>query len=195
MSIVIFRVHFTLYSLWFSNRHPDTLPAIMSPLYVVGMLGLLMKIAAPMCAPTEYTIYIERQECNYCVAVNTTICMGFCFSWVSSYSLCEEKWGGYCRELNPRRDASACKLWQAEFNRRWYLSLFSHTSAKPVTFVLLWNTISTFLLHLISFWVPQKKKHHTRLKVNIHFWYLFFHEGPLTSLEPLWLILHLVLKG
>uniref|UniRef100_A0A8C2JNA7 Thyrotropin subunit beta n=1 Tax=Cyprinus carpio TaxID=7962 RepID=A0A8C2JNA7_CYPCA len=34
----------------------------------------------PMCAPTEYTIYIERQECNYCVAVNTTICMGFCFS-------------------------------------------------------------------------------------------------------------------
>ncbi|KAK7145176.1 hypothetical protein R3I94_011315 [Phoxinus phoxinus] len=63
-----------------SSRHPDTLPAIMSPLYVIGMLGLLMKISAPMCAPTEYTIYIERPECNYCVAVNTTICMGFCFS-------------------------------------------------------------------------------------------------------------------
>ncbi|KAG1963144.1 thyrotropin subunit beta [Pimephales promelas] len=63
-----------------SSRHPETLPDTMSPLYVVGMLGLLMKISAPMCAPTEYTIYFERQECNYCVAVNTTICMGFCFS-------------------------------------------------------------------------------------------------------------------
>uniref|UniRef100_A0A673J876 Thyrotropin subunit beta n=1 Tax=Sinocyclocheilus rhinocerous TaxID=307959 RepID=A0A673J876_9TELE len=52
----------------------------MSPVYVVGLLGILMKVAMPMCAPTEYTIYIERQECNYCVAVNTTICMGFCFS-------------------------------------------------------------------------------------------------------------------
>lgn len=82
-----------------TNRHPDTLPA-MSPLYVVGMLGLLMKISAPMCAPTEYTIYIERQECNYCVAVNTTICMGFCFSRVSRQ--CKD------RKLDPRRDAPAC---------------------------------------------------------------------------------------
>lgn len=64
-----------------------TPPAIMSLLYVIGMLGLLMKLAVPMCAPTDYTIYIERQECNYCVAVNTTICMGFCFSRVSGHSL------------------------------------------------------------------------------------------------------------
>ncbi|XP_042615141.1 thyrotropin subunit beta-like [Cyprinus carpio] len=61
----------------------------MSPVYVVGMLGFLINEAMPMCAPTEYTIYIERQECNYCVAVNTTICMGFCFSRVSGHS--EEK--------------------------------------------------------------------------------------------------------
>ncbi|XP_073671352.1 thyroid stimulating hormone subunit beta a isoform X1 [Paramisgurnus dabryanus] len=63
-----------------SHRYPDILTATMSPVYVIGMLGLLMKLAMPICVPTEYTLYIERQECNYCVAVNTTICMGFCFS-------------------------------------------------------------------------------------------------------------------
>ncbi|XP_017553257.1 thyroid stimulating hormone subunit beta a [Pygocentrus nattereri] len=47
---------------------------------VAGILGLLLGSAMPMCTPTEYTLYIEKQECDYCVAINTTICMGFCFS-------------------------------------------------------------------------------------------------------------------
>ncbi|XP_066521110.1 thyroid stimulating hormone subunit beta a [Hoplias malabaricus] len=48
--------------------------------FVAGILGLLLRTAIPMCLPTEYTLYIEKQECEYCVAVNTTVCMGFCFS-------------------------------------------------------------------------------------------------------------------
>ncbi|XP_036426973.1 thyroid stimulating hormone subunit beta a [Colossoma macropomum] len=47
---------------------------------VAGILGLLLGTAMPMCTPTEYTLYIEKPECDYCVAINTTICMGFCFS-------------------------------------------------------------------------------------------------------------------
>ncbi|XP_062852670.1 thyroid stimulating hormone subunit beta a [Trichomycterus rosablanca] len=50
------------------------------PVIVAGVLGLLVRMAVPMCIPTEYTLYIEKPGCNYCVAVNTTICMGFCFS-------------------------------------------------------------------------------------------------------------------
>ncbi|KAF7711566.1 thyroid stimulating hormone subunit beta a [Silurus meridionalis] len=47
---------------------------------VAGILGLLVGTAVPMCVPTEYTLYVEKQECDYCVAINTTMCMGFCFS-------------------------------------------------------------------------------------------------------------------
>ncbi|XP_076870302.1 thyroid stimulating hormone subunit beta a [Brachyhypopomus gauderio] len=47
---------------------------------VVGILGLLVRMGVPVCLPTAYTLYIEKPECDYCVAVNTTICMGFCFS-------------------------------------------------------------------------------------------------------------------
>ncbi|XP_063811539.1 thyrotropin subunit beta [Pseudophryne corroboree] len=31
-----------------------------------------------MCMLTEYTMYVEREECAYCIAVNTTICSGYC---------------------------------------------------------------------------------------------------------------------
>ncbi|GAB1287931.1 Thyrotropin subunit beta [Apodemus speciosus] len=32
--------------------------------------------AASFCIPTEYTMYVDRRECAYCLAVNTTICAG-----------------------------------------------------------------------------------------------------------------------
>ncbi|XP_030633387.1 thyroid stimulating hormone subunit beta a [Chanos chanos] len=51
-----------------------------SALFVGGLLGLLVRAAVPMCSPTPYTLFAERPECDYCVAINTTICMGFCFS-------------------------------------------------------------------------------------------------------------------
>ncbi|CAI9578337.1 unnamed protein product [Staurois parvus] len=34
--------------------------------------------AAFLCMLTEYTMYVEKEECNYCIAVNTTICSGYC---------------------------------------------------------------------------------------------------------------------
>ncbi|XP_054640250.1 thyroid stimulating hormone subunit beta a [Dunckerocampus dactyliophorus] len=45
-----------------------------------GVLLLLFNPAAPMCMPTDFTLYVEKPECDYCVAINTTICMGFCYS-------------------------------------------------------------------------------------------------------------------
>uniref|UniRef100_A0A3P8WC23 Thyrotropin subunit beta n=1 Tax=Cynoglossus semilaevis TaxID=244447 RepID=A0A3P8WC23_CYNSE len=44
------------------------------------LLFLLFSPAVPMCLPTDFTMYVEKPECDYCVAVNTTICEGFCYS-------------------------------------------------------------------------------------------------------------------
>ncbi|XP_040059080.2 thyroid stimulating hormone subunit beta a [Gasterosteus aculeatus] len=44
------------------------------------LLFLLLSPAVPTCFPTDFTMYVERPECDYCVAINTTICMGFCYS-------------------------------------------------------------------------------------------------------------------
>ncbi|XP_024126153.1 thyroid stimulating hormone subunit beta a [Oryzias melastigma] len=44
-----------------------------------GLL-LLLSPVMPMCLPTDFTLYVEKPECDYCVAVNTTICTGFCYS-------------------------------------------------------------------------------------------------------------------
>ncbi|KAF1391980.1 hypothetical protein PFLUV_G00047710 [Perca fluviatilis] len=44
------------------------------------LLFLWFSPAVPMCLPTDFTLYVERPECNFCVAINTTICMGFCYS-------------------------------------------------------------------------------------------------------------------
>lgn len=49
-------------------------PAIFS----CWLLLLLFNPAAPTCLPSDFTLYVEKPECNYCVALNTTICMGFC---------------------------------------------------------------------------------------------------------------------
>lgn len=49
---------------------------------VGGLLVLTFSPAAPMCLPTDYTLYVEKPECSFCVAINTTICTGFCYSRV-----------------------------------------------------------------------------------------------------------------
>lgn len=48
------------------------------------LLFLLFSPAVPMCLPTDFTLYVERPECRFCVAINTTICKGFCYSRVCS---------------------------------------------------------------------------------------------------------------
>lgn len=50
--------------------------------FLSAVLCLLLRLAVPMCVPTEYTLYVEKHECDFCVAINTTICMGFCYSRV-----------------------------------------------------------------------------------------------------------------
>ncbi|CAB1353355.1 unnamed protein product, partial [Coregonus sp. 'balchen'] len=46
-----------------------------SPVAICGLLCLLFSQAVPMCVPTDYTLYEERHECDFCMAINTTICM------------------------------------------------------------------------------------------------------------------------
>lgn len=48
------------------------------------LLFLLFSPVVPMCLPTDFTLYVERPECDFCVAINTTICKGFCYSRVCS---------------------------------------------------------------------------------------------------------------
>uniref|UniRef100_A0A803JIF6 Thyrotropin subunit beta n=1 Tax=Xenopus tropicalis TaxID=8364 RepID=A0A803JIF6_XENTR len=36
--------------------------------------------AFSLCLLTEYTMYVEKKECAYCLAINTTICSGFCMT-------------------------------------------------------------------------------------------------------------------
>ncbi|KAM9759962.1 thyroid stimulating hormone subunit beta a isoform 1-T2 [Menidia menidia] len=48
--------------------------------FTCWLLFLLFRPVVPTCLPTDYTLFVERPECDYCVAINTTICMGFCYS-------------------------------------------------------------------------------------------------------------------
>ncbi|KAG9485579.1 thyrotropin subunit beta [Eleutherodactylus coqui] len=48
----------------------------------IFMASLLFCIAFghafSLCMLTEYIMYVEKEECAYCIAVNTTICSGYC---------------------------------------------------------------------------------------------------------------------
>uniref|UniRef100_W5MXA6 Thyrotropin subunit beta n=1 Tax=Lepisosteus oculatus TaxID=7918 RepID=W5MXA6_LEPOC len=49
-------------------------------LLVCGLLCLVASQTLSKCAPTDYMLYVEKYGCAYCVAINTTICSGFCYS-------------------------------------------------------------------------------------------------------------------
>ncbi|XP_068015612.1 thyrotropin subunit beta isoform X3 [Melanerpes formicivorus] len=56
-------------------------PTSMNPFLVMSLLfGLVFGQTASLCAPSEYTIHVEKRECAYCLAINTTICAGFCMT-------------------------------------------------------------------------------------------------------------------
>lgn len=58
-------------------------PSSMSPFFVMSLLcGLIFGQTESLCAPSEYTIHVEKRECAYCLAINTTICAGFCMTRV-----------------------------------------------------------------------------------------------------------------
>ncbi|XP_029012011.1 follitropin subunit beta-like [Betta splendens] len=45
-----------------------------------ALLCTLMAGSACACALGNHTLWIERQGCTQCVAVNTTICSGYCYT-------------------------------------------------------------------------------------------------------------------
>ncbi|XP_039389370.1 thyrotropin subunit beta isoform X2 [Mauremys mutica] len=59
----------------------DSAANSMSPIFLMSLLfGLTFGQAMSFCAPTEYIIHVEKRECAYCLAINTTICAGFCMT-------------------------------------------------------------------------------------------------------------------
>ncbi|NP_001279434.1 thyrotropin subunit beta-like precursor [Callorhinchus milii] len=32
------------------------------------------------CSLTRHVVYVEKEECSYCMAINTTVCAGYCMS-------------------------------------------------------------------------------------------------------------------
>lgn len=52
--------------------------------FACGLLGVLMGAMGVVgdCMLENYTLLIEKHGCDQCMAVNTTICSGFCHSQV-----------------------------------------------------------------------------------------------------------------
>uniref|UniRef100_A0A3B4GHV0 Thyroid stimulating hormone subunit beta n=1 Tax=Pundamilia nyererei TaxID=303518 RepID=A0A3B4GHV0_9CICH len=46
------------------------------------LLCVLMVGAVYTCMLKNYTLWIEKQDCTQCVAINTTICSGYCYTQV-----------------------------------------------------------------------------------------------------------------
>uniref|UniRef100_A0A3Q2WHH2 Gonadotropin subunit beta-2 n=1 Tax=Haplochromis burtoni TaxID=8153 RepID=A0A3Q2WHH2_HAPBU len=44
------------------------------------LLCVLMVGAVHTCMLKNYTLWIEKQDCTQCVAINTTICSGYCYT-------------------------------------------------------------------------------------------------------------------
>ncbi|XP_041654674.1 thyrotropin subunit beta-like [Cheilinus undulatus] len=44
------------------------------------LLCMLMAWTVCACTLKNHTLWIERQDCSQCVAVNTTICSGYCYT-------------------------------------------------------------------------------------------------------------------
>uniref|UniRef100_A0A3Q4HWS0 Glycoprotein hormone subunit beta domain-containing protein n=1 Tax=Neolamprologus brichardi TaxID=32507 RepID=A0A3Q4HWS0_NEOBR len=52
------------------------------PLFALksSLLCVLMVGAVYSCMLKNYTLWIEKQDCTQCVAINTTICSGYCYT-------------------------------------------------------------------------------------------------------------------
>uniref|UniRef100_A0A8D0BJQ9 Thyrotropin subunit beta n=1 Tax=Salvator merianae TaxID=96440 RepID=A0A8D0BJQ9_SALMN len=44
------------------------------------IFALTLRHSMSFCVPVEYVIHVEKRECAYCLAINTTICEGFCMT-------------------------------------------------------------------------------------------------------------------
>ncbi|XP_040195586.1 thyrotropin subunit beta [Rana temporaria] len=66
MLVKLFQLHFCL------------IPRMTSIFMVSFLLCFAHGHAAFLCMLTEYTMYVEMEECSHCIAINTTICSGYC---------------------------------------------------------------------------------------------------------------------
>ncbi|XP_060087154.1 thyrotropin subunit beta isoform X1 [Heteronotia binoei] len=55
-------------------------------LFIARLLVFALTVGQSMtlCIPVEHVIHVEKRECAYCLAINTTICEGFCMTWDSN---------------------------------------------------------------------------------------------------------------
>ncbi|XP_034979371.1 thyrotropin subunit beta [Zootoca vivipara] len=53
-------------------------PAPFTSLFLVFALTLGQSMS--ICVPVEYIIHVEKRECAFCLAINTTICEGYCMT-------------------------------------------------------------------------------------------------------------------
>ncbi|XP_053249569.1 thyrotropin subunit beta isoform X1 [Podarcis raffonei] len=53
-------------------------PAPFTSLFLVFALTLGQSMS--LCVPVEYIIHVEKRECAFCLAINTTICEGYCMT-------------------------------------------------------------------------------------------------------------------
>ncbi|XP_003220553.1 thyrotropin subunit beta [Anolis carolinensis] len=59
----------------------------MNPALLISLpffLALTLGQSMSFCIPVDYVIHVEKRECAYCLAINTTICEGFCMTWDSN---------------------------------------------------------------------------------------------------------------
>nr|CAE17336.1 thyroid-stimulating hormone beta subunit [Neoceratodus forsteri] len=45
-----------------------------------AVLLLHCRPVGSLCTMSRYMLYIEREECSHCMAINTTICTGYCMT-------------------------------------------------------------------------------------------------------------------
>uniref|UniRef100_A0A670YQK4 Thyrotropin subunit beta n=1 Tax=Pseudonaja textilis TaxID=8673 RepID=A0A670YQK4_PSETE len=59
--------------------------ALMNPVLSISLpliFAFTLGQSLALCIPVDYVIHVEKRECGYCLAINTTICEGFCMTWV-----------------------------------------------------------------------------------------------------------------
>ncbi|XP_060628542.2 thyrotropin subunit beta [Anolis sagrei] len=55
----------------------------MNPALLIALpffFALTLGQSMSFCIPVDYVIHVEKRECAYCLAINTTICEGFCMT-------------------------------------------------------------------------------------------------------------------
>lgn len=73
------------------------------------------------CSLKNYTLYVERHECGHCMAINTTMCSGMCFTQVRTWQLyCFHR----CMSNNSDRKLASWKPQRSRFHEECYFLFY-----------------------------------------------------------------------